>query len=159
MEHKLYNEIGFYVRERIDKRIPLKEFLNHELVNLPTNLEEIKSRIIINYYTMCGNYILILCLFLCLFLVFHPILIIPAGICFFLFYTTTENSDDCVKILGTNYTKVHIYCMAVGVPVVFFIFMPNSLVSLFFTVTLSIILCIAHMVVYKPPAGPEEEDI
>ncbi|KAI5169906.1 hypothetical protein NEIRO03_2737, partial [Nematocida sp. AWRm78] len=45
------------------------------------------------------------------------------------------------------------------VPVVFFIFMPNSLVSLFFTVTLSIILCIAHMVVYKPPAGPEEEDI
>lgn len=159
MENKLYNEIGYYIRERIDKRVSFKEFLDYSAASVPVNLEEGKSRIVINYINMCGNYLAIFGIFLCLFLVMHPLLIIPIGICLGLLYVVTENNTDTINVLGKSYTKLHIYCVAFGLPILFFIFMPNSLVSLFFTITLAVLLCVGHMVIYRPALSPNEEHI
>ncbi|KAI5160312.1 PRA1 family protein 1 [Nematocida ausubeli] len=159
MESRLYNEVGYYVREKVEKRVALKEFLNLGAAGVPANLEDGKSRIIINYSAMAGNYLLVVCLLLCFFLVFHPILIIPIGICFGLLYMTTKDSSDTMDILGNSYSKMHVYCVALGLPIIFFIFMPRSLVSLFFTIMMSIILCVGHMVGYKPVVSPNEEHV
>ncbi|KAI5191699.1 PRA1 family protein 1 [Nematocida minor] len=159
MQSKLYTEVGYYVREKIDRRVPLKDFLDYSSVSVPVNLEEGKSRIVINYGAMGGNYLVVFGVLLCLFLVLHPALIIPIGICFGLLYIATENDSESINIMGNELKKLHLYCVAVGVPVLFFIFMPSSLVSLFFTLALSILLCIGHMVIYKPPANANEEHI
>ncbi|KAH9386797.1 PRA1 family protein 1 [Nematocida major] len=159
MQSKIYSEVGFYVRDKIEKRVPLKDFLDYSCASMPVNLEEGKSRIVINYGNMGGNYLSVCGVLLCLFLVIHPIFILPIGMCFGVLYVAMENPSDTVSVLGNVYPKMYAYAVALGVPLLFFIFMPNSLVSLFFTITLSILLCVGHMVVYKPAMRPEEEHI
>lgn len=156
---QLYSEVGYYIREKIDKRVSLKEFFDQSCFAVPSNLEEGKSRIILNCSTMGGNYFIIFASLLCLFLVLHPILILPIGVSLGLLYIVTDNENEKISILGHSFHKFHLYLMAFGLPIIFFIIMPSSLVSLFFTTTLSLLLCIGHMVIYKPKIREEEEHI
>ncbi|KAI5181793.1 PRA1 family protein 1 [Nematocida sp. AWRm80] len=157
MENKLSTEVSYYIRERVSKRVSLKEFLDLSSLSVPMTMEEIKSRVIINYGNMFGNYLMIYGVMLCLFLVLHYILIVPIGISLGLVYLCTKSNSEEVVIMGNSIKKDHLYIVSIVLPILFFIFTPSSLVSLFFTFTLSTILCLGHMCVTKPVS--KETDI
>lgn len=159
MQSKLYTEVGYYIRDKIDRRVAVKEFLDYSFISIPDNLEEGKSRIVLNYGAMGGNYFLVCGVFLCLFLVLHPLLILPMGVSLGLLYLITGSDGESIVIFNREYKKFHMYLVSFAVPILFFIFMPSSLVSLFFTMALSTILCIGHMVIYKQKPKEEEEHI
>ncbi|KAI5187579.1 PRA1 family protein 1 [Nematocida homosporus] len=156
MQSKLSSELTYYLKEKAEKKVSIKDFLSFNGASLPENLECAKSRIVINYGNMFGNYLLIFGVVICLYLIMHPILIIPAVFSGAMLYMITKCEGEEVIIFGNNFKREHLYLAAVVVPVLFLILMPWTLVSLFFTLSIGLMLSVGHMLVFKPVVAAED---
>ncbi|OAG29641.1 hypothetical protein NEDG_00774 [Nematocida displodere] len=158
MNSRLSTELSYYLKEKSEKRVPLKEFLNVSNITLPEGLEMAKARILLNYTSMSGNYLLILGVLACLYLVLNPVLILPFGCSIILVYLAYQGEGDEVAVLGYNLKKEHVYWVSIAIPILFFILKPGALVGLFFVISIGVLLSIGHMVA-STPAPSKEEDI
>lgn len=156
MNFKLGEDLAEYIKTRAERKVAVKEFLNLRNMGLPENIESAKSRIIINYGIMCGNYIWIIAGLLCIYLFIYPILFIPGIISGAVIYLVNRETGDDVIISGASYKKKHL-CIGAGIlSLLFLVFMPRCLVSLFFILGVGTIISVGHMVAFKPQEPTEE---
>lgn len=156
MSSSIGAELSHYMKERIDKKVSFAEFFDASSLSVPENLESAKARIVVNYGNMFGNYAVVLGVVLTVFLVLHPLLIIPMAFSFGVLYLTIQREGESVQIFGGSWKKEHLYAIAIATPLIFFIAMPRTLGSLLISASLGVIVSISHMVVTKPKQAEEE---
>ncbi|KAI5172104.1 PRA1 family protein 1 [Nematocida sp. LUAm3] len=156
MQSRISAELTYYVKERTQNRVSFKEFVEISHVSVPDSLEVAKSRIVINYGKMFGNYLIVLSVFLCLYLIIYPLLIIPGILSGGLLYLISTNEGEEVYIMGKRFKRDHLYAVAFLTPLLFFIYVPKGLVFLFFVMSLGVIVSTGHMIFFKPIEAQED---
>jgi len=156
MKSNLHTEVSYYIREHLSKRVSIAEFASWHSVCIPENIDTVKKRIALNYSAMFGNYAIFIGTVLCIYLVMHLRLIVPAGACAYLIYKIVESDSDTVEIVGKRMKKEYVMAAAVCIPVVFFVVFPNMLVSMCFALFMGIVLSLVHMALSKPLVHDEE---
>jgi len=156
MNSKLHTELGYYLKEHFGRKVPFAEFCDLRNASFPENLESVKSRIIINYGAMFGNYAYFFAAMGVLYLLLHPYLIIPCCFGVWLLYLISQSEEERVAVAGKRLKREYLYSFAFCVIFLPFLISPKSLVSLFFTVGVSLLISLVHMVMRSPPSRGDE---
>lgn len=144
-----------YLTETIKGAKPPQEFLDINVISVPSK-SEIKQRVELNFEKYKGNYLILLCFFIGLFVILNP-QTIPLILLWGLYFYSFKKEEQEITVKGMNIKKNWIL-RGLGVfTLLYVLLIYNVIVIIFAMSSFFALLVFAHMLLFHDKE--EDEDV